>query len=158
MATGPERSVPVDTPFGKKLVKEAETLAKFKGRIDKVLTELEKSPASKKNIDHQTITRAAYGSGEKFTAAEDLSKLYDKVHERLKTMSKSFGDQIEAMGLMAVVAEHGYEGMDAEQAARMRAIQERAKEHYRDPEAGKHAGEHGAGKKHGGKDAGSEAL
>ncbi|AQA14362.1 hypothetical protein HUF15_43140 [Streptomyces samsunensis] len=146
-------SVP-QTPFGKRLVKEAETLAKFKKRLDKVLTDLDKSPASRKTISQQSITRDAYGSGPGFTSADDLANLYEKVHARLETLSKSFGDQIEAMGLMAIFAERGYDGMDAEQARRMREIQARTREHYREPTE-KHAGQNG---NHSGKDAGGDAL
>ncbi|WP_413806866.1 hypothetical protein [Streptomyces sp. OE57] len=142
------------TPFGKKLVKEAETLAKFKKRLDKVLTDLDKSPASRKTISQQSITRDAYGSGTGFTSADDLANLYEKVHVRLETLSKSFGDQIEAMGLMAIVAERGFDGMDAEQARRMREIQARAQKYYRDP-AEKHADQSG---NHGGKEVGGDAL
>ncbi|MBD3010166.1 hypothetical protein [Streptomyces sp. 5-10] len=142
------------TPFGKRLVKEAETLAKFKKRLDKVLTDLDKSPASHKTISQQFITRDAYGSGTGFTSADDLANLYEKVHARLETLSKSFGDQIEAMGLMAIVAERGYDGMDAEQARRMREIQARTRKYYREPTE-KHAGQSG---NHGGKEVGGDAL
>ncbi|MEU0930021.1 hypothetical protein [Streptomyces malaysiensis] len=146
-------SVP-QTPFGKRLVKEAETLAKFKKRLDKVLTDLDKSPASRKTISQQSITRDAYGSGPGFTSADDLANLYEKVHARLETLSKSFGDQIEAMGLMAIVAERGLDGMDAEQARRMQEIQARAQKYYREAPQ-KHAGQGG---NHKGKEVGGDAL
>ncbi|MFI1798701.1 hypothetical protein ACH427_15310 [Streptomyces sp. NPDC020379] len=123
-------------PFGNgNLVKEAETLAKFKGRIDTIVSELEKSPASQKAIAHQTIAKGAYGTG--FGSADDLAKLYDKVHDQLKTLSQTLGDQVEAMGIAAVVAERGYDGMDAEQAARLKAIEERVRKNYHDPTTGK---------------------
>lgn len=133
------------SPFGKSMAKEAETLAKFKGRIDKVLSELEKSPASKKKIDEQTITRAAYGG--KLGSADDLSKLYDQVHEKLKNWSKVFGDQLEAMGITALIAEKGIDGVDAEQRRRLQQIQAESAKYYRDPKTGKPAAEekHGSG-------------
>ncbi|MFH8984508.1 hypothetical protein [Streptomyces varsoviensis] len=124
-------SASVHTPFGKNLVKEAETLAKFKSRVDKVLTDLEKSPASQKSIDHQVIPADAYGT---FDSAKRLATKYAAVHARLSTLSKIFGDQIEAMGLTALVAEKGYDGIDAEQAARLKEIQARVRKNYHAPE------------------------
>ncbi|MFE7116763.1 hypothetical protein ACFU99_15245 [Streptomyces sp. NPDC057654] len=142
-------SASVQTPFGKNLVKEAETLAKFKSRVDKVLTDLEKSPASHKSIDHQTIPADAYGT---FDSAKKLAGKYAAVHERLSTLSKTLGDQIEAMGLTALAAEKGYEGLDAEQAARLRQIQAQAREQYQPPKA---MDEHGP-KRTGEKDLGNQ--
>ncbi|MEU0810433.1 hypothetical protein [Streptomyces sp. NPDC005970] len=136
----------VQSPFGKGMAKEAETLAKFKSRIDKVLSDLEKSPASKKTIDEQTITRAAYGGS--IDSAGDLSKLYDDVHEKLKNWSKIFGDQLEAMGITALIAEKGIDGVDAEQRRRLQEIQAEAAKNYRDPETGQPAAGSGDGGNH----------
>ncbi|MEV0266611.1 hypothetical protein AB0I49_35420 [Streptomyces sp. NPDC050617] len=137
-------SASVQTPFGKNLVKEAETLAKFKSRVDKVLADLEKSPASQKSIDHLTIPASAYGD---FDSAKKLSTTYAAMHARLSTLSKIFGSQIEAMGLTALVAEKGYAGIDAEQAARLREIQAQASEHYQPPKATDERGQKRTGEK-----------
>ncbi|MEU9796467.1 hypothetical protein AB0E27_38920 [Streptomyces sparsogenes] len=123
------------------MAKEAETLAKFKSRIDKILSDLEESPASPKNIEGQTITRATYGAqldGVPW-AADNLAKSYDTVHEKLKAWSKTFGDQIEALGIVALIAEKGYDAIDAEQRRRMQEIQAEAAKYYRDPETGRPA-------------------
>ncbi|MEU5104571.1 hypothetical protein AB0H07_20115 [Streptomyces sp. NPDC021354] len=130
----PGGSAPQSHLFGKGMAKEAETLAKFKSRIDKVLSDLEKSPASKTKLDEQTISRAAYGDGT-LTSADKLSELYDQVHEKIKIYSKTFGDQLEAMGLAALIAENGYDGIDAEQRRRMQEIQAEAQKYYRAPNA-----------------------
>ncbi|AZQ73850.1 hypothetical protein EKH77_23880 [Streptomyces luteoverticillatus] len=111
------------------LAKEAETLTTFKNRIDEVLANLEKSAASPKTMGDQKVAHDAFGKG--FGSAEGLAALYDAVHARLETLSKVFGDQVEAMGLAAVIAERGYDGVDADEAARMRAIQERTHEYER---------------------------
>ncbi|QKV92241.1 hypothetical protein HUT19_11195 [Streptomyces sp. NA02950] len=138
-----------DTPFGKRLVKKAEKLVKLQERVERILTDLEKTPASKKQISEQSITRDAYGSGKEFTSADDLANLYEKVHADLDTLWKTFNDQIEAFGLMALVVDKSFNGLDAEQARRMQEIAERTREHYRDPEAVK-KGDHGDdGGKHG---------
>ncbi|MDT0547191.1 MULTISPECIES: hypothetical protein [Streptomyces] len=129
------------SPFGKGMAKGAETLAKFKGRIDKILSDLENSPASQKKFDEQIITRAAYGAQLKKVewSADSLAKSYDTVHENLKAWSKIFGDQIEAMGLAALIAEKGYDAIDADQRRRMQEIQAEAAKYYRDPETGQQA-------------------
>ncbi|MGY0057983.1 hypothetical protein ACWY4P_15730 [Streptomyces sp. LZ34] len=131
----PGGSTPQSEFFGKGMAKEAETLAKFKGRIDKVLSDLEKSPASRTKLDEQTISRAAYGDST-LTTADKLSELYDQVHEKIKIYSKTFGDQLEAMGLAALIAEKGYDGVDAEQRRRMQEIQAEAQKYYRAPKSG----------------------
>ncbi|MGW1197468.1 hypothetical protein ACWD4B_16760 [Streptomyces sp. NPDC002536] len=126
------------------LAKEAETLTTFKGRIDELLAKLEKSSASPKAIGDRRISRDAYGRG--FDSAHDLAGLYDKVHGRLQELSKLFGDQIEAVGLAALISDRGYDGVDAEQAARMRAIQESTQKQYRSPKSGaaqQHTGDAG---------------
>ncbi|MES4908729.1 MULTISPECIES: hypothetical protein [unclassified Streptomyces] len=138
----PGGSVPQSDLFGKGMAKEAETLAKFKSRIDKVLSDLEKSPASKTKLDEQTISRAAYGDST-LTSADKLSELYDQVHEKIKIYSKTFGDQLEAMGLTALIAEKGYDGVDAEQRRRMQEIQSEAQKYYRAPNTG-HSGAPGS--------------
>ncbi|MFC0598610.1 hypothetical protein [Streptomyces palmae] len=118
--------------FGSSLVKEAETLSKFKGRIDTVLTALQESAASKKNISHQTIPQHAYGKD--FAAAKSMAEHYDKVRLRLEELSQFLGDRIEAMGIAAKIAERGYDSIDDDLAARLRELEKRAREHYRKPE------------------------
>ncbi|GHF74757.1 hypothetical protein GCM10010218_64780 [Streptomyces mashuensis] len=135
-------------PHGKYLGKDAETLSTFKGRIDSILRMLEDSQASQTSLDHRTIAKSAYGKD--FHSAEVLHSVYETVHTRLKELSRVFGDQIEAAGLAALVADRGYDGVDAEQEARMRAIQERTERHFR--EAQKHSGGHGNDKGAGSKD------
>ncbi|MEV4435071.1 hypothetical protein [Streptomyces sp. NPDC049555] len=118
------------TPSGNgHLAKEAETLTTFKNRIDEALAKLEKSSASPKTIGDQKVPPQTFGQN--FGSAQQLAALYDKVHARLELLSKQFGDQVEAMGLAAVIAERGYDGVDADEAARMRAIQKRAGEYER---------------------------
>ncbi|MFP8960807.1 hypothetical protein ACLIYP_09615 [Streptomyces nanhaiensis] len=113
---------------GKGLDYQAETLTAFKGRIDELLAELGKSPASHKQIGEQTVTPDAYGTG--FSAAEDLSALYDKVHTRLETLSRLFGEQLEALGIATEIVEKGYGNVEADQRQRFQAIQTQVDEHW----------------------------
>ncbi|MBB5116629.1 hypothetical protein [Streptomyces eurocidicus] len=119
------------TPSGEgKLAKEPLTLKSFQGRIDAAVEKLEKSKASSKSMGDQKVPVDAFGVG--FGSAKDLAGLYDKVHERLLALSKVFGDQLEATGLAAVIAERGYDGIDAEEAEKLRSIQKRTQEYERD--------------------------
>ncbi|WP_431041876.1 hypothetical protein ACQUSR_08095 [Streptomyces sp. P1-3] len=119
--------VPIPKPkgFGGDFFKEAETLSKFHGRIQKVLDDLEKSPAAKKNLDHETVSKASFGSDD-FVAAGVLAPAVEQAHARIKELAQVFQDLIEGLGLAALNVEKDFEGLDAEQAARLREIQERA--------------------------------
>ncbi|QLH24474.1 hypothetical protein [Streptomyces sp. Rer75] len=107
---------------------EAETLASFKSRIDKILLDLEESPAARSKISDQTVAHAAFGA--EFTAAADLAGAYEKLHARLEKFSRTLGDQLEALGIAVQISDRGYDSVDAEQAARLRAIQKRTAEYY----------------------------
>jgi hypothetical protein len=107
---------------------EAETLASFKSRIDKILLDLEDSPAARSKISDQTVTRTAFGG--EFTAAGDLAGAYEKLHARLEKFSRTLGDQLEALGIAVQISDRGYDSIDAEQADRLRAIQQRTAKYY----------------------------
>ncbi|AGP54642.1 hypothetical protein [Streptomyces rapamycinicus] len=113
---------------GSDLKVEAETLASFKSRIDKILVDLEESPAAKSKISDQTVAHTAFGA--EFTAAADLAGAYEKLHDRLEKFSRTLGDQLEALGIAVQISDRGYESIDAEQADRLRAIQDRTTKYY----------------------------
>ncbi|WP_432253330.1 hypothetical protein [Streptomyces sp. HNM1019] len=113
---------------GSDLKVEAETLAGFKSRIDKILLDLEESPAAKSKISDQTVAHTAFGA--EFSAAADLAGAYEKLHDRLERFSRTLGDQLEALGMAVQISDRGYESIDAEQAARLRAIQDRTAKYY----------------------------
>ncbi|GAA2371955.1 hypothetical protein ACI2L4_37755 [Streptomyces sparsogenes] len=140
------------SPFGKGMAKEAETLAKFKGRIDKILTDLQKSPASKQKLEQQTITRDAYGGS--LDSASALYAAYNNVHGNLVILSQLLRDLLEGSGYSALIAEKGIDGIDAEQARRLQAIQAQALKHYRDPKTGLPV----SGSQHGSDTVGSDAY
>lgn len=110
----------------------SESLQKFKIRVDKLLTTLDKSPAAHTRITEQKVTTAAYGTG--FPEALGLSSAYDMVHARLEQLSKTLSDQLEAMGITVDLADRGYENVDQEHSERLNAIQQRTKMNYRKPE------------------------
>lgn len=123
---------------GSGISKKAETLAYFKKQLDKMLKDLEESPAAKSEISRHRIAAAAYG---KFPAAEELAGNYQKVHARLEELSQILGDQLEALGVTVQISDRGYDSVDAEQAARLREIHKRAQNYYdrTDPQRGRSA-------------------
>ncbi|MCM2413515.1 hypothetical protein [Streptomyces sp. RKAG290] len=127
--------LPGDGSPASDLATPSESLQKFKIRVDKLLTKLDGSPAAHSRITEQKITPAAYGTG--FPEAMGLSSAYDMVHARLTLMSKTLGDQLEAMGITVDLADRGYENVDQEHSERLHAIQQRTEIYYRKPEPDK---------------------
>lgn len=129
----------------------SESLKSFKTRVDKLLTALDGSPAAHSRITEQKVTAAAYGTG--FPEAIGLSGAYDIVHARLTDLSRTLGEQLEAMGITVDIADRGYQNVDQEYAERLHAIQKRVEVSYRkpgtDPETGLPKDDTGTGNAHG---------
>ncbi|OKK15452.1 hypothetical protein AMK09_25250 [Streptomyces sp. CB02488] len=123
------------------LAAPSESLKSFKTRVDKLLTKLDGSPAAHSRITEQKVTPASYGTG--FPEAMGLSSAYDMVHARLELLSKTLGDQLEAMGITVDLADRGYENVDQEHSERLHAIQQRTEVYYKKPDTGKDHGAHG---------------
>lgn len=126
------------------LAAPSESLQSFKARVDKLLTTLDGSPAAHSRITEQKVTPAAYGTG--FPEALGLSSAYDKVHAQLELLSKTLGDQLEAMGITVDLADRGYENVDKEHSERLHAIQQRTEAYYKRPDTGQDPGAHGGDK------------
>ncbi|MFH8588867.1 hypothetical protein ACH4GP_31550 [Streptomyces celluloflavus] len=116
------------------LAVEAETLGKFKKRVDDLLARLKQSNADAGTLGHRRIAPAAFGQG--FAEAQGLATAYEKVLSQLEAFSKAFGDQIETLSIGSQVAEHGYEAIDADVKHHLAAIQRRTQELYRAPGPG----------------------
>ncbi|ROQ68269.1 hypothetical protein EDD93_2726 [Streptomyces sp. 840.1] len=126
------------------LATPSESLQKFKIRVDTLLTKLDGSPAAHSRITEQKVTPASYGNG--FPEAMGLSSAYDMVHARLALLSKTLGDQLEAMGITVDLADRGYKNVDQEHSERLHAIQQRTEIYYRKPETDKGSGAPAEGK------------
>ncbi|MFI5749807.1 hypothetical protein ACIBBE_28650 [Streptomyces sp. NPDC051644] len=140
------------------LATPSESLQNFKIRVDNLLTKLDASPAAHGRITEQKVTTAAYGTG--FPEAIGLSSAYDMVHARLALLSKTLGDQLEAMGITVDLADRGYENVDQEHSERLHAIQQRTEIYYRKPGTDKDPGApaEDKGKTGGGSSSGSDGL
>ncbi|WP_241989745.1 MULTISPECIES: hypothetical protein [unclassified Streptomyces] len=132
-------SHPGGGPGAPDLATPGESLKKFKTRVDLLLTKLDGSPAAHSRIGEQEIQAAAYGTD--FAEAMMLSVTYKVVHLRLTQLSRTLGEQLEAMGITVDLADRGYENVDQEYAERLHAIQKRVAAGYQKPEAGPDTGQ-----------------
>jgi hypothetical protein len=108
----------------KNLKVEAESLLGFKKRVDGILTDLESGATS--NISSQVVARTSFGG--EFSEAGDLYAQYNRVHSLLTTLSRTLGDQIEAMGIAVLGAKNGFQNMDDDVRRRFWEIQTRAQQ------------------------------
>ncbi|MFF3330135.1 hypothetical protein ACFYWX_11325 [Streptomyces sp. NPDC002888] len=100
-----------------------EALTTFKTRVDAVLSTFEGSPGSSQKISAHTLSEGSFVGGGGFGEAKGLHAQYERVHERLTTLSKNLGLQIEAIQI-AVHGAHGdFTNLDEEQRRRFWEIQ-----------------------------------
>ncbi|MFE2182721.1 hypothetical protein [Streptomyces sp. NPDC059455] len=116
------------SPSSPDLDAPTESLQEFKKRVDRLLTDLDKSDAAHGKISQQTVTTAAYGQN--FPEALSLASAYELVHGRLQLLSRTLGEQLEAMGMTVGAADGDYQTVDHEHAQRLKAIQERTQNYY----------------------------
>ncbi|MGW2702678.1 hypothetical protein [Streptomyces sp. NPDC001340] len=109
----------------------------FKKRVDELLIELEKSEAAPGKVGDDRLPRAQLGSSD-FKEAQFLYDSYTIVHDELENLSKALGAQIEGMGLAVHASRVGYQSLDEDIKARMKAVNAEAERYYdadRDPYA-----------------------
>lgn len=109
----------------------------FKKRVDELLRELDESEAAPAKVGQDRLSRAQLGAAE-FREAQFLYDSYAIVHDELEQLSKALGAQIEGMGLAVQASRVGYENLDADIKARMKAVNAEAERYYvvgRDPYA-----------------------
>ncbi|MFK4071831.1 hypothetical protein [Streptomyces sp. NPDC029674] len=103
-----------------------EALKTFRRRINTLLTEFEGSAGSASKVGAQKVSRGSFsGSGSAFPEADALYSQYDQVHERLTSLSKMLGDQIDAMGIAVHGADVGFDNLEEDLRQRFWTIQTR---------------------------------
>ncbi|UXY30291.1 hypothetical protein [Streptomyces sp. HUAS TT20] len=101
-----------DDAGGSGLKRGLEALKTFKKRVDTLLTDLEGSPGSYTKVAAHTLSAASLcGKGE-FAEATGLHREYERVHERITSLSKSLALQIEAMQIAVHGADVGYDKLE----------------------------------------------
>jgi hypothetical protein len=101
-----------------------EALGTFKKRVDTVLSTLEGSPASPQKIAAHALSEASFSGAGGFAEAKGLHSQYERVHERLTTLSKHLGLQIEAMQIAVMGADGNFSNLEEEQRRRFHEIGE----------------------------------
>ncbi|MGD9481653.1 hypothetical protein WDH52_00085 [Streptomyces sp. TRM70308] len=106
----------------------AETLTDFKKRVDDILTRLSTSEAANSRLRTRNVPKSSYGTG--FAEADDLALQYERVHDHLTNLSKTFGEQIEAMGIAVLGADIGFDNLEDDLKRRFWQIQNSTTLHH----------------------------
>ncbi|MEV8533518.1 hypothetical protein [Streptomyces sp. NPDC051211] len=120
---------------------EHESMVNYKKRVDALLDQLKGSKAEHGKFADGTLGAEDLGKG--FVEAASLHTAYNKVRTEMENLSKTLANQIESLAIAIEASRVGYENMDEDVKARMRALQKQAQEQYvpaRDPEADKTGG------------------
>ncbi|MFE9564479.1 hypothetical protein ACFYM0_25625 [Streptomyces sp. NPDC006487] len=113
---------------------EYESLTDYKNRVDGLLSKLDGSPASDRQLADGTLPETSLGEG--FAEAKRLFTAYSNVHGQLLALSKGLADQIEGLGIAIQTAGRGFGDVDEDTKRRMLAISKQADANYvpeRDP-------------------------
>ncbi|AVH56171.1 hypothetical protein C4B68_10740 [Streptomyces dengpaensis] len=101
-----------------------EMLSTFQKRVTALLAEFEGSAGSTTKVGSQRIARTSLHSGSScFAEAEDLYDQYERVHERLTSLTKTLGLQIEAIGIAVKGAKIGFSNLEEDLRHRFWEIQ-----------------------------------
>ncbi|WP_328768283.1 hypothetical protein [Streptomyces sp. NBC_00286] len=101
-----------------------EALGTFKKRVDAVLSTFDGSPASPQKLAAHALSEASFSGAGGFAEAKGLHSQYERVHERLTTLSRHLGLQIEAMQIAVMGADGNFSNLEEEQRRRFHEIGE----------------------------------
>jgi hypothetical protein len=100
-----------------------EALKTFKKRVDTLLANFEGSAGSSSKVGDHRVSRASFSGIGKFDEATALYTQYHRVHERLTSLSKNLGMQIEALRIAVHGADVGFDNVEEELRQRFWEIQ-----------------------------------
>ncbi|WP_086798060.1 hypothetical protein [Streptomyces caniscabiei] len=102
-----------------------EALDKFVKRVDAVLRDLETSAGNPTKVGAQTIRSTSLSAGADgiFPEADGLYTQYNRVHQKLTSLSKTLHLQIEATAIAVQGAHRGFDNLEEELRQRFYAIQ-----------------------------------
>jgi hypothetical protein len=104
------------------LKRGVEALSTFKKSVDAVLEELNGSPANPRRVADLTLTREALAGGGAFGEALGLHTQYAQAHERVSSLSRTLGLQIEALRIAVHGADVGFDNLEEEARRRFHEI------------------------------------
>jgi hypothetical protein len=96
-------------------------LSTFKKRVDDLLTAFEGSAGGSSKVAAHSLPESAFGTGN-FPEAKALHLEYERVHERITSLSKSLGLQLEAMQIAVHGVDVTFDNLDEEQRYRFHEI------------------------------------
>lgn len=96
-------------------------LSKFKERVDDLLKAFEDSAGGSSKVGSHRLSESAFGMGN-FPEAKALHLEYERVHERITSLSKSLGLQLEAMRIAVHGADVTFDNLEEEQRYRFHEI------------------------------------
>ncbi|MEW2498269.1 hypothetical protein [Streptomyces nodosus] len=107
----------------------SEALSTFQKRVNALLADFEASAGNPTKVGAQTISASSLNSGSSsaFPEAHGLYAQYNRVHERLTSLSKLLNLQIEAIGIAVQGAHRGFVNLEEEQRRRYWSIQTQIK-------------------------------
>ena len=96
-------------------------LSKFKERVDDLLKAFEDSAGGSSKVGTHRQSESAFGTGN-FPEAKALHLEYERVHERITSLSKSLGLQLEAMRIAVHGADVTFDTLEEDQRYRFHEI------------------------------------
>ncbi|MER6097173.1 hypothetical protein ABT154_15220 [Streptomyces sp. NPDC001728] len=126
----------------------ADSMQKFKQRVDELILELNGSDASSGKLKTAPVSRAQFGGGgAAWAEAQGAYAAYDETLGRLVALSGLLKDCLEGLGIAVVASKQGFEEMDDDIKRKMIEIHQRTQDakDKADKEAGREtsAGGHG---------------
>ncbi|MEU6626335.1 hypothetical protein ABZ926_36995 [Streptomyces litmocidini] len=118
----------------------ADSMQKFKQRVDALIEELNGSPASAGKLKSDPVSRAQFGGGgASWAEAQDAYAAYNETLHRLVELSGLLKDCLEGLGIAVVASKNGMEAMDDDIKRKMIQIHQRTYEAKQkaDKEAGR---------------------
>ncbi|MFF7446821.1 MULTISPECIES: hypothetical protein [unclassified Streptomyces] len=88
-------------------------LSTFKKRVDDLLAAFEGSAGGASKVAANGLSQAAFGMGN-FPEAKALHLEYERVHERITSLSKSLGLQLEAMRIAVHGVDVSFDNLEEE--------------------------------------------
>ncbi|MFI1869272.1 hypothetical protein [Streptomyces jumonjinensis] len=99
-------------------------LKKFHQQVVALLAEFEGGEGGTAKIAEQRVSRGSFsGSNLPFAEADGFFSQYNRVHASLVSLTKSLGDQIEALTIGVHAADVGFDNVEEEMRQRFHAIQ-----------------------------------
>ncbi|MFY4718550.1 hypothetical protein [Streptomyces sp. LaBMicrA B280] len=106
-------------------------LTKLKGGFDEALKTLEGSSGGTSDLAQHTLERTSFsGTNIPFAEATGLHQQYQAVHDRIMSMSKTLGLQIEAMTVAMQSADGTYDGTEEDARRRFWQIKTQLDKEY----------------------------